>query len=281
MTEENEKPSFLKLRISKKVRSDAIVDVKTILQDCDHESDERFFYVYFTEPSKNAKKLIDITGSWKTTKVWIGGKEVEDPISYELRKTILCNYFDGCDGVCKHHLYLGFGDYVYPDDSLSKTKVPEEGSLAGLNIWFENNKESVENTFENERLIYRLMKVSAIELDEDNVIFNKDILKEFLFQKLNDELKYCPIISTKKMEEIIYGFPDELNFTDVLMKSLTSRDNNGYMLRSETDLPERREIGEQSDLDEYEYDKKQAELIGDEVEKRLRKVLAEFFEKKG
>ena len=66
LAEENNE-HFLRLRIPQKVRSDAIVDVRAILQGIDHESDDRFFYVSFDEPLKEAKKLVDIAGVWKAT----------------------------------------------------------------------------------------------------------------------------------------------------------------------------------------------------------------------
>ena len=269
MSNDENDTHLLKLRIPHKVRSDGIVDVISILKGFEHETDDRFFYISFNEPVQEAKRLVDIAGPWKATKIWINGEEIEGGFSYKLKETIFCTHYDDCNGICKHDLYLGLG-----------IESEEEGSINALSNWFETSEDndSLDRNRENMWAINSMMSKSIIEIKEDKLIVNKHYLKDYIFGKLNDETKYCSIISKDKIEEVISNLPKTLSVSEKAMRYLYSEYKKEFTGRPAV-LSLESSVEESNEEDEYAYEKKQAEIIADEVEKRLRKVLSEFFDK--
>ena len=104
------------------------------------------------------------------------------------------------------------------------------------------------------------------------------MLRRNIFNRLKRELEYCPQIEEIKISEMIDSFPERIIISNDLVKTLTEYNGDFYLGRFRM---ERTQLDDElKNVDEYEYEKKQAELIGDEVEKRLRRVLSEFFEKR-
>ncbi len=127
-------------------------------------------------------------------------------------------------------------------------------------------------------------------IEKDKVLnLNKTLIKETVERSYSFELEHCPIISREKTIGIIDSFPDNTILPLRIQKELQiEKEREEEYDEEETGVEEEEYDEEEAGVEEEEYDeeeeeylKKQAEFIGDEIEKRLWKVLSEFFDKKG
>jgi len=265
-----------KIRITKKSQSVLLPDVIELIKDYEKEEDGNFWYVYFTGEDMKIKKILDIVGGWKSTKFWIGDEEIPKYNRGPFESTIFCPYKERCQGLCMHDLDLYLYRYDW-DDPFIEDKKGEQESIKGLYNWITSLENVSRKKFyrNNYRITLEfLMEQNILEKnDEGQLEINNENLEKIIKSKLDFELQYCPIILKDKTLGIITKFPDTLIFPDYL-----------EIITEDIDRFEEAEIlvkVKEDEVDnEYEYEKKQAELIGDEIEKRIRKVLSEFFEKK-
>lgn len=103
-----------------------------------------------------------------------------------------------------------------------------------------------------------------------NIWIMGDNLEKYVAKKLQVELNYCPIISEEKT----------FKFKDLIPEKITLPQEARQYLTDEPEEYENSPSITGSHNEELDYLKEQAKAIGEEVEKRFRKVLSEFFEKR-
>jgi hypothetical protein len=273
MTEELTSKSDFTIRITKRTGSASIFDVKKIIEEYEKTEDEAFWYVYFSEGNKDFEQVFAYVSGWKTTKLWVKGEEF--PLEYHTRRnfqdTIFCKYKEKCDGSCLHNLDLNLNEHNW-SDPFYKDKEAENESVQGLKKWFDNFEtlQKTDNWRFGNTLAHMIDYNILVKETADKLKLNKDLLKKHIQKKLEFELKYCPQISFAKTIEDISRFPVFLEI---------SKRTQGLLKEDSTDDITYDNLKD-SDDDEIDYEKRLAGFIGDEVEKRLRKVLSEFFETK-
>lgn len=273
MDSESYNEPFLKFRIPKKSTSISFIDAMRIIEEREYETDDTFYYVSFEEPLKIAKKLYKIISRMKGTKIWIKGKEVEEQ-TWTVDNTIFCTYWNDCEGKCKHNLEFNFDEFVYHDHPLYEEMVANNESVYGLEKWLTENKDEMKFVHNNFNILHSFDRYLIIEYEDklSDIKVNKDNLVKYVKKKLQFELEYCPIISEEKTLEFKNIIPDKIVLPEEAIKYLSGEHEDFQTIRTE---------GE-GDVytEELDHLKEQAKAIGDEVEKRFRKVLSEFFERR-
>lgn len=262
------------IRIYSKTTSASLPDILSIIENYRIEEDNKFWFVIFPEINKDFETLYEMTGNWKTTKLWIKGKEIQKEYKWKIQETIFCISRDKCEGLCMHDLGMSIYSYGWYNILLEE-KLGEYESVRGLKKWFEEMNENCEiESLQNFRsTLKNFLNSKLVVIEKDKVLnLNKTFIKETVERSYSFELEHCPIISREKTVGIIDSFPDNTILPLRIQKEL----------QIEKEREEEEEAGvEEEEYDEEEYLKKQAEFIGDEIEKRLGKVLSEFFDKKG
>lgn len=271
---------YLKLRIKKSKRVD-FLDALEVIERSNHTKDENFYYVSYNEANRDAKFLFNDVWRFKATRVWVDGKEILKEEKYSERSidnTIFCPYKEKCEGLCMHNIEFGMWDDIPYDDPFHDDKIAQTKSVIGLEKWFDETNEKLTLNSRNEYIVEEMIKYSIMELkpDEEIISVDKNILKEFILRRLNFEMGYCSILSMEKTLGIVSRAPEEIQISEDFIRYFKMKTERylGVLSRTSRDEVETKE-------EDYEYEKKQAEFIGKEVEKRLRKVLSEFFDKKG
>ncbi|MHA1408235.1 MAG: hypothetical protein ACTSSG_12760 [Candidatus Heimdallarchaeaceae archaeon] len=275
----SEKIPYLKFRVKKSKRAD-FLDSLAIIKQHKHEEDENFYYVYFAQADKEVKQLFKNVCRLKATKIWICGKEIyRDEVSYEtLEKTIFCPYKETCEGFCKHSIGLEMGRKISWDDPFYNEKVAKQASLEALLNWIKKNEKFTSIDYYEEDTVREMQEFSILELNKDKKLFtiNKESLLEYINRKFSFELEYCPLIKREQFLNLVTEFPQEIKIEEKLLDYFLEKERRyiGITNRITTQREE-----EEEELT-GEYEEKIIELLGKEIEKRLRKVLTEFFEKK-
>ncbi len=270
---------FLKYRVKKSTRID-YADTLEIILESDFTEEEKFFFVRFNDVDRKVKKFHNNVWGLKATRLWIKGKEVylEESGRHGITETIFCSYKEDCEGICKHNMGLARTWEVSRDDPFYDEKIAETDSIQGILKRIEKVKEDIKPDESEDYILREMENLSIVELrlEEKKYMMNKTVFRKYLEKKLGFEFEYCPIISKDDTLRIIEGFPEEFLLSEEMIRYLTrDRFETGMTVSS----LERTE-GEEIEKEEWEYEKKQAELIGDEVEKRFRKVLSEFFNRR-
>ena len=268
----------VKIRITKVSRSDSYPDALKIIKDNDFTEDENFYYISFPEANNDLKQLFELIGTWKSTKIWLNDKEISK-LNREARKTIFCPYFRECEGICKHNIGLGESYYTRDDPYYDKI-IAEKESIIGLVNWAIPLIQSEEKDIsEASRRVdyYQRDEIAVLSEDCKHLIFNRKEMEVYTRRKFQFESEFCPKFDEKKTLALIEKIPEQI----VLSNSLTKEIRYYRELEKTRYLPISSTISDmEKETNEYEYEKKQAELIGDEVERRFRKVLSEFFERR-
>ncbi|MHA1202994.1 MAG: hypothetical protein ACTSQ4_10800 [Candidatus Heimdallarchaeaceae archaeon] len=243
MTEESTSKLGFTIRITKKTQSASLPDIKEIIENYEKTEDETFWYVIFPEGNKDFEQLFEYVSTWKTTKLWIKGVEIN--LDYNSRmnfqKTIFCKYSQNCSGDCMHNLDLE----LYRHDWRSpfeENNVGERESIRGLKEWFNNNDELQKNdswsgrhTLERELSLERMLSYGILTKESTDVRYtlerelsygtltkestdqlnlDKKKLSDFIKKKLEFELKYCPKISIDKTLMHIEHIKDFIKIND-------------------------------------------------------------------
>ncbi|MCE7748953.1 MAG: hypothetical protein GPJ51_11185 [Candidatus Heimdallarchaeota archaeon] len=262
------------IRINRRSSSASMPDINSIIEKCDNEEDDRFWYVIFQAITPELEELYELTGGWKSTKLWVYGKEIPKSLRWRIRSIIFCNYRDDCEGVCMHDLGMNLHSYNYTDILLEE-KIGKNESIKGLKKWFEEMGEEKkgDSAYRFRACLKSFIDSQVIKIkNNESAILDKEQLKEVVKNLYNYELEYCPSIVKEKTIDIIDQFPNTTMLPIRFQKELQMEQE------SEEGIDEDEEEWEQKSDDEYL--RKQAEFFGEEVEKRMRKVLSEFFNKK-
>ncbi len=262
------------IRINKKTTSASLPDILNIIKNYEKKEDDSFWYIVFPAINSDLEELYELTNNWKTTRLWIQGKEIPNKLRWGIRDIVFCIYREKCEGQCMRDLRMNLYSYNY-DDILIMEKMGENESIGGLKKWFENMSEergSEDTHYFRERL-RKFLDSQIIQIEDNkNVILNKELLKKTVKKLYELELEYCPIIEEDNTIDIIEQFPNTTALPERIQRELE--------IERDTEETEVEDDEEWEQKIEDEYLQKQARMFGDEVEKRFRKVLSEFFEKK-
>ncbi len=265
MNEEVPQEPFIKIRVPQKSSSIIFVDIMTMLKEFETESNDKFFYVSFVEPTETARKFCDLASKMKGNKIWISGKEIEGWY-WETAETIFCKYRETCDGICKHNLGFGLytGWHVDQAHPLSDEIKAKNESVEGLVKWYEENKEGFKLESRNYQILRTMINsylIAEFDYESKEIPVNKELLIKYIENKLKFELEHCPIISAEKTLGLLEKIPEK-----IILPVAAGEYFMGERIEDE---------GE-----EYESSGFTLEEFGEEIEKRFRKVLSEFFDKK-
>ena len=280
MEDEIEAIPFLRFRIKKSKRAD-FVDALIIIKESTFTEDEHFYYVQYEEENldRNVKILFNNVWGLKATKLWINGREVyqEDYKQWTIDNTLFCVFKENCEGICLHTIEFGRWTEISADDPHYNEKIAQTCSIIGFENWIKNNKETIIPNYVNEYILDDMSKYSIMNFkkEESLVELDKKIFQKYVVKKLKFEIDFCPIISREKTLNVIDGFPEKLTLSSEMVKYFEHKYERPLGILS-------REIAEERDVEaeEINYEKLLAEYIGEEMERRFRKVLSEFFEKK-
>ena len=170
-----------------------------------------------------------------------------------------------------HDLGLDLYRHDWEDPFVEGT-IGEKESVRGLKGWFEDFEKMQKNDFWRFRQTLETLTNQKILTKEstDKSKLNREKLITFIQKKLRFEIQYCQQISIDKTQKTLEHLPDYFTLSKEVQRYLKG-DSDDYEVIERTDR--------EPDEDEIDYEKRLAGFIGDEIEKRLRKVLSEFFEK--
>ena len=244
------------VRFTTKSSSPSLSDAKLIAEKCDeHYYDGDFCFAHFEEPTQDLKKLLDLIGRWKTTKIHINDDEY--PVS-KVSGTIFCPQKLLCNGVCTHPT-IGHDSFVR-----FKKRLDIEEDTGFL-------PSGPGRDWEHERVFEHLTFCLTKE-DDNKFRIDKDKLEDYVKDEYFFELEFCPIIKEQETLDLVRGLPDYLSIRsqESLWESRERASQHYYP-------PDIEKIGDielfdKAFSDEENYEK-MAKAFVDELEKRLPKII--------
>lgn len=190
------------IRFVTRVTSPSIKDAIKIAKNCKYYIEGSEYYVHFDTSDENLQKLLNIVGSWKTTRVFVDDEEVN---AKELQKVLFCPSKSLCKGICDN-IRIGWRRL---DEFLRKEKN-EERLIGYRRILIECN-----TAFLDDEEIVNDFGPFLEEIEKKKFRLEKDRLKEWINNEFSLELRYCEKINIEKILEIIDNLPDVFEVADI------------------------------------------------------------------
>ncbi|MHA1196622.1 MAG: hypothetical protein ACTSRH_16140 [Promethearchaeota archaeon] len=230
------------VRFTTKTWRSSLDDAISIAKKYKHEVKGNFYFVHFNDLSNNLKNLLDLVKSWKTTRIFLSDEEVNVKSFYN---TFFCDEKLFCNGICLH-------------------LVIEWYNLINL---IEKIKEMREIGFSYGPLT-KPFSLFLEQAGNNQFKLNKNKLSNIIKKELSFEFKNCPKINKEKMLNLINNLPERLESRDIVYSFETQTNARSFEFINNL---------EYSNMDQI---KEIAEIFADAFEKRLKKVLREFFSDK-
>lgn len=268
------------LRLTKKSRSTRFHDLRKEVEQCAVFETDDFWFVFFVEPNERLKRILDIAGTWRSTKIWLYGDEMPKytEVRWKIQSTLFCKYRGVCNGNCQHPMRFGFSRYWH-EEQMSELPITElpQSDIECLKTWLESGLRSNDaspldrdQAWENRRTLKDLIQTSIATVSEelDVVSIDHDKLRQLAMTQLNFELKYCSLISQSLIDELISSVPSSVAIPKAIRDLPTTDEIEGEGDEEPFFISEKLTLSEETIV-----------KLGEELERRLRNVLNEFLDR--